>query len=96
MRLKFNNVFNLLGKNATAAGNAFGAAGFLYYAVGSTLSFVFEDELKDIDNLHKNVGIGALTGAIYKSQRGLRGMVVGGGIGAALLLALTVATEKAN
>ena len=91
-RLKFNNVFNLLGKNATAVGNAFGAAGFLYYLVGSSISFIFEDELKDVNNLTKNVAFGGLTGALYKSQRGFRGMVVGGGIGAALLLALTLAT----
>lgn len=95
-KLKFNNIFNMLGKNATSVGNAFGAAGFLYYAVGTSISFVLEDELKDVNNLHKNVAFGAITGAIYKSQRGFRGLMVGGGIGAAILLALTLATEKAN
>jgi hypothetical protein len=40
MKLRFNNIFNLLGKNATLSGNAFGAAGFLYYLVASTITFI--------------------------------------------------------
>jgi hypothetical protein len=40
MKLRFNNIFNLLGKNATLSGNAFGAAGFLYFLVASTITFI--------------------------------------------------------
>lgn len=96
MKLRFNNVFNLLGKHATLGGNAFGAAGFMYYMVGSTINFLFEDELKELNNTTKNILCGAITGAIYKSQRGIRGMIVGGAIGALLLGGLTLVTEKAN
>jgi hypothetical protein len=35
---------------------------------------------------------GSITGAIYKSQRGVRGMFVGGMIGTLLLAGLTKAT----
>ena len=95
-KLRFNTIFNLLGKNATQFGNAFGAAGFMYYMVGSAVNFVFEDELQDFSNLEKNALCGLITGALYKSQRGIRGTVMGGLVGVAIMGGLTLATQKAN
>jgi hypothetical protein len=40
-RLKISNMFNSIGTETSRIGNAFGAAGFLYFLVGKTLNVFF-------------------------------------------------------
>jgi import inner membrane translocase subunit TIM23 len=42
-KLIINNFFNALGKETSKLGNAFAAAGLMYYFVGAALNLFFED-----------------------------------------------------
>ena len=42
-KLIMNNFFNTVGKETSRLGNAFAAAGLMYYLVGGTLNFFLED-----------------------------------------------------
>ena len=56
----------------------------MYYLIGGSLNFLFEDELADLTQLQKNIVCGVVTGGLYKSTLGIRpfamGMILGGGI----------------
>ncbi len=60
----------------------------MYCLMGSTLNFLFEDELADLSQLQRNVLCGALTGGLYKSTLGLRPFVVGSMLGAGITFGL--------
>ncbi len=44
-KLIMNNFFNSVGKETSRLGNAFAAAGLMYYMVAGGLNLLFEDEL---------------------------------------------------
>jgi hypothetical protein len=56
--------------------------------MGSTLNFLFEDELAELSQLQKNVLCGVLTGGLYKSTLGIRPFVVGSVLGGGIALGL--------
>lgn len=63
--------------------------GLLYYMTGSTLNFLFEDELSSLSNNNKNMLCGALTGFMYKSTLGIIPACVGSILGAAIIGSMT-------
>lgn len=81
-RLLINNYLNNIGKTSAICGNNVGAAVFMYLVVGKSLSFIFQEELEGIGEGTKSAAFGALTGAIYKSTRGVRPMVLASLLGA--------------
>ena len=81
-RLLANNYLNNIGKTSSSFGNHFGAAIFMYLMVGKSLNFVFQEELEGFSEPTKSAIFGAVTGAIYKSTRGLRPMVFASLLGA--------------
>ena len=42
-KLIMNNFFNSVGKETSRVGNAFAAAGFMYFLTGKTLNMFFEE-----------------------------------------------------
>lgn len=82
-RLMLNSYLNNVGKTATRFANNSAAAVLLYIIVGKTTNFVFQEEFDDfqIQNRYDNAIYGFLTGALYKSTRGRRAMVLGGILG---------------
>ena len=95
-KLIMNNFFNSVGKETSRVGNAFAAAGFMYYLTGSTLNMFFEDQLDSLTPLQKNMVCGSVTGAIFKSTLGVVPSVVGGMVGAAIIGGLTLVVEEGN
>lgn len=89
-RLKVSNMINSIGTQTSKVGNAFGAAGFLYFLIGKTLNIFFEDQLDYLSSIQKNMICGAVTGAVFKSTLGLVptafGAVIGAGIAASMHL----------
>ncbi len=84
-RLLVNNYLNNIGKTSASFGNNVGAAVFMYLFIGKSLNFIFQEELEGISEINRSALFGAVTGAIYKSTRGIRpiflGSLLGAGIG---------------
>ena len=93
-KLIMNNFFNAVGKETSRFGNAFAAAGLMYYIIAGTMNLLFEDELEDWQPMHKNVVCGTTTGMLYKSTLGLVPCAVGGIIGGSLIGGLTLLIEE--
>lgn len=83
-RLKVSNMINSMGTQTSKVGNAFGAAGFLYFLMGKTLNIFFEDQLDYLSSIQKNMLCGAVSGAVFKSTLGLVPTAFGSLIGAGL------------
>jgi import inner membrane translocase subunit TIM23 len=66
--------------------------------MGTTLNFFFEDELAELNQMHKNILCGMLTGGLYKSTLGIRpfvvGSVLGGGLSALMHMGIHQLHEK--
>lgn len=92
-RLLINNYLNNIGKTSARFGNNVGGAIFMYLLIGKSLNFVFVEELEYFNEIQKSAIFGAVTGAIYKSTRGIRPVifasVLGAGIGSAYTYAWT-------
>ena len=95
-KLIMNNFFNAVGKETSRFGNAFAAAGLMYYIMAGTMNLLFEDELEEWRPLHKNILCGTATGMLYKSTLGLVPCAVGGIIGGSLIGGLTLLIEEGN
>ena len=64
--------------------------------VGSTMNFLFEDEVAQLTPLQKNVVCGFVTGGLYKSTLGIRPFVVGSILGGSLIYGLHNLTAYLN
>lgn len=85
-------MFNSIGTQTSRVGNAFGAAGFLYFFVGKTLNIFFEDQLDYLSPIQKNMICGAATGAVFKSTLGLVPTAFGAVLGAGLAATIHMLT----
>ena len=81
-RLLANNYLNNIGKTSASFGNNVGAAVFMYLLVGKSFNFVFAEELEHISEINRSALFGAVTGAIYKSTRGIRPVIFASILGA--------------
>ena len=92
-RLRASYYANQMTQFSLRHANAAGSASLLYYAVGFLTNWVLEEYLEDVPHLGRNVLVGALTGAVYKSTRGARGAAVGAAVGASLIATMNLATD---
>lgn len=95
-KLIMNNFFNAVGRDTTRFGNAFASAGLLYYMMAGGMNLLFEDEIEDMKQLHKNLICGAATGMLYKSTLGVVPCIVGGILGASIIGGLSLLIEEGN
>lgn len=95
-KLIMNNFFNSVGKETSRVGNAFAAAGFMYFLTGKTLNMFFEDQLDSLTTIQKNMVCGGITGMLFKSTLGIVPSVVGGIVGAGIIGALTLIIDEGN
>jgi hypothetical protein len=84
---------NMMQKGLTYANNAGGAA-FIYTLTGYLIFKGFEEELYFINDLSKNMLIGGISGAIFKSTLGYKAATVGGLVGAGLIAGLNVLADE--
>lgn len=93
-RLLVNNYLNNIGKTSANFGNNVGAAVLMYLLIGKSIDFIFREELESFSQPAKAAFFGAVTGAVYKSTRGLRPMIFASILGAGVGSLYTYAWEK--
>ena len=78
-----NSYVNNIGKTSARFGNNVGGAIFMFLMVGKTGHFLFQEEIEDFGYSVpiQNAIFGGVTGALYKSTRGRRAMVLGSILG---------------
>ena len=72
---------NNVGKKSASFGNNVGGCILMYLMVGKTINFLFLEELEDLPVSAQNALYGGLTGALYKSTRGFRPMMLATALG---------------
>ena len=93
-RLLVNNYLNNIGKTSAHFGNHVGAAVLMYLLIGKSIEFIFKEELESFTQPQKAAMFGAVTGALYKSTRGLRPMIFASILGAGVGSLYTWSWEK--
>jgi import inner membrane translocase subunit TIM23 len=68
----------------------------MYYLIAGGMNLLFEDELEEMEPLHKNIICGTLTGMLYKSTLGVVPCIVGGLLGGSMIGGLTLLIEEGN
>ena len=68
----------------------------MYYLIAGGMNLLFEDELEEMESLHKNIICGTLTGMLYKSTLGVVPCIVGGLLGGSMIGGLTLLIEEGN
>jgi import inner membrane translocase subunit TIM23 len=93
-RLLANNYLNNIGKTSSRFGNNVGGAVLMYLVIGKGLNFIFKEELEPFTEMQRNALYGAVTGAIYKSTRGLRPIIFASLLGASVGSAYSYAWDR--
>mmetsp|Transcript_78819 Transcript_78819/g.109204 ORF Transcript_78819/g.109204 Transcript_78819/m.109204 type:complete len:130 (+) Transcript_78819:80-469(+) len=83
-RLMASTYLNNVGKVSSKSANNVAAAVFLYLVTGKFINFLFFEELENTSEPMKNAVYGGVTGAVYKSTRGFRPMILGSLLGASI------------
>lgn len=83
-RLMVNTYINNIGRNSSRFANNTAAAVLLYIMTGKSINFFFLEELEDFGSNKdvQNVLYGGVAGAIYKSTRGKKPMMLSACLGA--------------
>jgi hypothetical protein len=71
-KLIITSVVNTVGKRSSEFANLGAALGLLYCVVNQVTFYMFDEELETLNDLQRQLFLGFLTGAIFKSSRGLR------------------------
>ena len=85
-RLLVNSYVNNIGKTSFRYANNTGAAVLMYLLTGKLINFIFKEEFDEfhVGEPFKNAVYGSCAGALYKSTRGFRPMVLSCVLGAAM------------
>ena len=85
-RILLNSYLNNVGKTSSRFANNTAAAVLLYVFTGKLINFIFLEELEDfkLSGLAQNAIYGGVAGAIYKSTRGVRPMMLSAILGATI------------
>ena len=95
-RLLINSYVNNVGKTSFRYANNTGAAVLMYLLTGKLINFLFLEEFNDfhVNETVKNAVYGGVAGAIYKSTRGFRPMVLSAVLGASIGTTYAYAWQK--
>ena len=93
-KIMVNSYMNNIGKTSARFGNNVGGGIFMYIMVGKTVNFILLEELEDLGVPVQNAVFGGLTGALYKSTRGRRAMMLSTAMGAGVGSAFGYAWSK--
>ena len=95
-RLMLNAYVNNIGKTSARFGNNVGGGVLMYIMVGKSVNFLFLEELEDLKLSvpSQNALYGGLTGALYKSTRGWRAMMLSSVLGTCMASAYGYAWDK--
>ena len=95
-RILLNTYLNNVGKTSSRFANNTAAAVLLYVFTGKLINFIFLEELNDfkLSGMVQNSLYGGAAGAIYKSTRGFRPMILSACLGATIGTAYSYAWQK--
>mmetsp|Transcript_25571 Transcript_25571/g.22720 ORF Transcript_25571/g.22720 Transcript_25571/m.22720 type:complete len:142 (+) Transcript_25571:60-485(+) len=83
-RLLMNNYLNNIGKSSAHFANSAAAGVLLYLTTGKMIQYVFLEELEEFCSEEtKSALFGSISGALYKSTRGWRPMILTSMLGGA-------------
>lgn len=94
--LKSYHMGSTIAKTASRYGNASAAASLMFCLAGKLVDLLFEEEIQDFGQMTRNVFVGGLTGAIYKSTLGFKPMIVGSIIGAGAVTGIALTLNTLN
>jgi hypothetical protein len=77
-KLIATSLINMVGKQATRCANAGASITLMYCFLKKIINFVFEEEIQGLSPLQKQFFYGFITGALYKSTRGVKPMLLSG------------------
>ena len=83
-KLMLNAYANNIGKTSARFGNNVGGCIFMYIMTGKAMNFFFLEELEEFSVPVQSAFFGGLTGALYKSTRGRRAMLLSSCLGAGI------------
>ena len=95
-RILLNTYLNNVGKTSSRFANNTAAAVLLYIVTGKLINFIFLEEFEDFKlsaNMQNGL-YGGIAGAIYKSTRGFRPMILSAVLGASIGSAYSYAWQK--
>ena len=93
-KLLLTSVINMIGKHSSRCANAGASITLLYCLLKKSINFVFEEELAAMTITQKQMFYGFITGAVYKSTRGLAPAVLCGALTAVGCATLQVVYDK--
>lgn len=93
-KLIATSLINMVGKYTTRFANAGASITLLYCLIKKITNFIFEEELQNLTPLQKQLLYGFMTGAIYKSTRGLKPMLLCGSLTSVACVAITEIYDK--
>ena len=76
--------------------NKLASCALVYQLTGSSLNFLFEEELSPYTNLQKNMFFGSLAGGMCKAHLGVIPIGVGGVLGASSIGGITLLMNHLN
>jgi hypothetical protein len=68
----------MVGKHTTRCANAGASITLMYCMLKKVINFIFEEEIQVLSPIQKQFLYGFITGALYKSTRGLKPMLLAG------------------
>lgn len=77
-KLILTSIINTVGKQSSWYANSGAALGLLYCLTKKTVNFIFEEDLQDLSDVNKQLVYGFVTGALFKSTRGLMPALLSG------------------
>ncbi len=84
----------MVGKHTTRCANAGASITLMYCMLKKVINFIFEEEIQVLSPIQKQFLYGFITGALYKSTRGLKPMLLAGTLTSVACVIMQESYEK--
>ena len=93
-RVRFLYYMNSAVQNCFRYAHNASVASLMYTCTGFLITRAFDEELSGLSNTARNTMIGAITGGLYKSTRGMPAAFIGAAVGASIILSMNLITDE--
>lgn len=76
-KLIATSMINIIGKNSSKYANAGGCICLLYSFIKQSMNYLFDDDMENLSMFQKQIIFGSITGALFKSTKGYKAMILG-------------------
>lgn len=84
----------MVGKHTSRCANAGASITLMYCLLKKVINFIFEEEIQTLTPMQKQFLYGFITGALYKSTRGIKPMLLAGTLFSITCVVANEAMEK--